>query len=447
MPATTHRGRPWVEWALTIPVLAGLIYTTWYFFTWGYLPQPYFYEPNGVYMDFFSVGTYAHTEDAFEVFGTIYPPLSFVLLKLVTWGPCYANSGLESARDCDFIGTGSMYVIYAINAVLIYLTFRKIDRRTALPRAFALGFGLPMTYTLERGNVLLFCFTCIILAHGPLLKSARLRWLFAAMTVNFKVYLVGTLFAQLLRRRWRWFEGAMITTVLVYLVTYAIYGHGLPSEIYENVRYYAGGYSASSLLDLWYPSSLVPTRTLLENEAAFPVMTAVGSTVVEWGLILVKTITYGTLVSIALAAAGSFWRPTVVPMFRLVFLSIAFALAVSEVGGYTQIFVVLFVFMEAWRGFGRRLAIISAYILCTSLDIPFEYLFERSAESFLAGGRAVNAEYWLTIGVFVRPLLFYLIANLLAWVSIRDIWADARAHGWRTPWSAGWKQAAAVTAR
>jgi hypothetical protein len=133
-------------------------------------------------------------------------------------------------------------------------------------------------------------------------------------------------------------------------------------------------------------------------------------------------------------------------MFRLVLLSIAFALAVSEVGGYTYIFVVLFVFMEAWRGFGRKLAIVSAYILCTSLDIPFEYLLERSAESYLAGGRSVNAEYWLCVGVFARPLIFYLIANVLAWVSIRDVWADARAHGWRTPWTAGWKGPTAISA-
>jgi hypothetical protein len=425
---------PWTELILTLPVLAGVAFTIWYFNTYGYLPQPYFYEPNGVFMDFFSVATYGHNGDAYRVFATIYPPLSYVLLNLTTWTPCYLGSGLEEARRCDYLGMGTLVAIFLINAVLIGLTYWKIDRRTAVPRTIALGFGLPMTYTLERGNLLIFCFTCMLLAYGPLLRSARLRWVFAGMAVNFKVYLIGNIFAQLLRRRWRWFEGAMVATAIVYLVTFAIYGEGSPAQIYENITYYADGFKGSTLLDLWYPSSMVPLRTLLEGEGAFDIVGFLGSQLANTAHAATLVVTYTAVLSIVAAAAASWWRPEAVPMYRLIFLSTAMGVITGEVGGYTQILLLLFVFMEPWRGLGRRVAIVIAYILCIALEIPLGRILEIYRDSFLSG-KWVAAHYSFSVGIIARPLLVHIMVFTLALVTIRDVLADARRHGWRAPWS------------
>jgi hypothetical protein len=398
-------------------------------------------------MDFFSVAQYAHQEGAFDIFGSIYPPLSFALLKVLSWAPCYVDNGAVEARSCDVAGIASLYLIFAINAVLIYLTFRKIDRRTAIPRSFALALGLPMTYTLERGNLLLFTFTCILLAYGPLLRSTRLRWVFAGLAVNFKIYLIGTLFAQLLRRRWLWFEGALIATIVIYLVSFAIYGDGSPWQIYDNIALFAGGYKASTLLDLWYTNSLVPLRTLLEGDAQFPILAMIGSSYVAIGLIAVKTIIMVTVASIALASAATIWRPGAVPTFRVVYLSIAMAMATSELGGYTQIFTVLFVFMEEWRGIGRRFAIIMAYVLSIPLDVPLQFAAEVYRESFLSGGPVIT-QYWLSLGVFLRPMLLYLITISLAMVTIRDVWAHARTQPRRSSFVStrmGFKSGAAAS--
>jgi hypothetical protein len=428
----TSRQRPWPELLFLIPIVAGNIFTACYFVQYGYLPQPYFYEPGGVFMDFFSVATYGQNGDAYEVFTTIYPPLSFVLLKLATWAPCYVDSGLEEARYCDYLGLGSLVGIFFVNAVLIGLTFRKIDKRTALPRTIALAFGLPMTYTLERGNLLIFCFTSMVLAYGPLLRSARLRWIFAGMAVNFKPYLIGTVFSHLLRRRWRWFEGAILATVLVYLVTFALYGEGSPGQMYENISYYAGGFKGSTILDLWYPSSMVPFRTLLEGDAAFDVAGELGSQLTD----LLHTATIGvtatTVSSIFIAAAAAWWRPQVVPMYRLVFLSAAAGIITGEVGGYTQILLLLFVFMEPWKGFGRPLAILLAYILCIPLDIQLGRILEVYRDSFLSG-RWVAAQYTLSVGILIRPLLVHLMIFTLAMVTLRDVLADMKRHGWPVP--------------
>jgi hypothetical protein len=424
---------PWPELLFLIPIISGYVYVAWYFHVYGYLPQPYFYEPGGVFMDFFSVSTYSHGPDAFNVFGTIYPPLSFAFAKYITWAPCYVDSGLEQARDCDWMGLGSLYLIFAINAVLIFMTYRKIDKHTYIPRSIAMAFGLPMTYTLERGNLLIFTFTCVLLAYGPLLKSARWRWVYAGLAVNFKIYLIGTLFAQLLRRRWRWFEGAVIATILIYLVSYAIYGEGTPKQIYDNITLYAGGFAGSTLLDLWYPSSFVPARTLLEGNGSFNVIGAIGSRLVEFTYSLLIVIERSMMLAIAVAAVSAWWRPQVVPMYRLIFFSICMAILSSEVGGYTQIFMALFVFMEPWRGFGRKAAILMTYVLAIPLDIPFELVPEIARDSWLSN-RSVISQYAFSVGIFARPILLYLIALTLALVTIADVFRDMRAHGWRCPW-------------
>jgi hypothetical protein len=422
------------EWLLTIPVAAGIVHAIVYAWIYGYLPQPYFYEPSGTFMDFFAPAEFAHRGGAYDAFRSIYPPLSYVLLKLVSWGPCYAFNGSEPVRSCDVYGIGWLFAIYLINTILIALSYRKLDRTTALPRTFALCAGLSMTYALERGNVLLWCFTCLILAYGPLLKSARLRWVFAGLAVNFKVYLIGTVFAQLLKRRWRWFEGAVLATVVIYLLTFAIYGEGTPREIYDNITAYAAGFKAASLLDLWYPSSLQPVSLLLTGEAEFPVVTHLGSRLVELGALGVHVFVLGVSLAIVAAAAAAWWRPQAVPMHRLVLLSMGIALINSEVGGYTHMLLIFFVFMERWKGAGRPAAIVMAYVLCFALDIPIETAPPVVRDSFLAN-RMVIAEFYVGAGALVRPVLVHLILVSLSLVTIRDVWADARRNGWRSPFS------------
>ena len=430
-PAKLGRGLMIERW-FTVPVAIGLAYTLIFLAMNGYLPPPYFYEPSGTFMDFSAPATFAHNRGAYDTFATIYPPLSFVLLKLTSWGPCYSMDVNETARDCDTYGIGWLVIIYVVNAFLIWRSFRRLDPTTAIPRTFALCAGLSMTYAFERGNVLLFCFTCLILAYGPLVKSARLRWVFAGLAVNFKVYLIGTIFAQLLKRRWRWFEGAMLASLIVYLVTYALYGEGSPSVIARNLTAYAGAFQQASLLEFWYPSSLQPIRLLLQGDTQFPVITALGSETPAVAGAIVRAIILATTLTIVAAAAAAWWRPGAVPMHRLILLSIGIAVISSEAGGYTQMILIFFVFFERWRGVGRPVAIVTAYVLCIALDFPIEQVPPVVRDSYL-GGREVIAHYSVGVGTLARPVLIHLMLLSLAMVTIRDAWADARADGWRSP--------------
>lgn len=420
-----------IEYAFGLAIAAGIAWSMIFLAMNSYLPTPFFYEPYDTFMDWFNTAFWAHEPGAYDTWGTIYPPLSFVFLKFLTYGGCYPFAEQYSSRDCDVYGIATLHAFFVLNIFLIAKTYLKVDRRTALPRSFALAAGMPMLFALERGNIIILCFTCLLLAFGPLVRSARLRWLFAGMAVNFKVYLIGSLFAQLLRRRWRWFEGAVIATVLVYLVSFAIVGAGSPGEVYNNIVNYSGGFQAASVLDLMYASTYQPLLSLVRGDA-FPILTYLTSDQADLVTSVLPILILSVVALVFVAALAAAFRPQSVPMFRLVFLSIAVALITSEAGGYTQIFLLLFVFMEKWEGFGRIFAIVVAYILCIPAEIPIGFVPAVTRDSYL-GGTTVNAQYIVGLGPFVRPGLILAMIVALALVTIRQVYSQLLREGWRLP--------------
>lgn len=429
--ATTEpRSAILIEHWLMLPIALGLAYALTHLWLYGYLPTPFFYEPLDTWMDWFNTAQFAHRPGAYDLWGTIYPPLSFIVLKFTTYGQCYTSNFYEP-RDCDYYGIATLHIFYLVNIVLTAKTLIKIDRSTALPRAFALTAGLPMVFALERGNIILLCYTCLLLAYGPLLRSARWRWFFAACAINFKIYLIGTLFAQLLQRRWRWFEGAMLATILVYLLSYAFLGAGTPREIFNNIMYFSASFQATTPLDLMYASTYKPLIYVLEGNG-FPVLETLGSGPIDALIFWLPIIIYSVVGLIGIAALAVAFRPGSVPMHRLIFLSIAAALISSEAGHYTTMLLILFIFMEPWRGFGRIWSIVTCYILCIPADIPLFFVPPLVRESYLSG-HPVVVEFAVGIGPFIRPGLILSMVVAMSLVTLRQVWDQLRADGWRSP--------------
>jgi hypothetical protein len=431
------RQQPWVENGLAAIVVGGLVYCAWFLLVNGYLPQPFFYEPFDTYADWFNTAYWARDKGTYDVWKTIYPPLSFVFLRIFGIDHCYpdrrsfdTSAGL-AARDCDWLGMTTLYAIFFVNLVLIWITFRRIDRRTAFPRTIAVGLGLPMVDALERGNLVLVSFTCLLLAFAPILKSARARWLSVGLAINFKVYLVAALVPLVAKRRWRWVESGLISAVLVYLVSFAILGRGTPFEIYDNIRYFSS-LPAAQIMDLWYTTTYQPLVSLLEGDN-FPFILLIGSRNVELLLFVIPALQHFTQGLIVLAAAALFLRPEAVPSYRLANLGLLLALITSEAGGYTQIYFMLFVMMEPWRGFGRKWAIIACYVLAIPLDIAIDRAPPVARDLYFGNGATI-LNYHVTIGPFIRPLVIMTIAMALAAVTMRDVWTDVRQQRWRLRW-------------
>jgi len=419
-------GQLTVEYGFVLAICAALAHMVLFFFENGYLRQPFYYEPSGTWMDWFSLTYYAHHAGAYAVEKTIYPPLSFVIMKLFSVAHCYDLTRSEEVRACDWLGEWAMVGFWLVAVVITFLTFYRLDRWTAFPRAFALSFGFPMLYGFERGNLIIIGYSFYLLAFGPLLRSARLRWLCAGMVVNLKVYMIAAIVAPLLRRRWMAVEGMIGASILVYLVTWQILGEGSPSEVLSNLTSYSEGFGAQHVLDLWFASSLVPLRTLMTSDMPLETILSSGQiSGIIWATTIVTYLGQGMAVAAALAA----WlRPEVVPTRRLIFFAAAVALSTKEAGGYTEILLLFSIFSEAWRGFGRKFSIFMGYALCIPDDFVTGKLPPLIRSSYLSGHEVI-AEFGVGVISLLRPAVMLFIVMALACVTFRDVWADYRQDG------------------
>jgi len=414
------------EMLLAAAVLASLAWTVLVFRHTGYLPQPFVLDTNDTFMDWFNTAYWANNPGAYDVWRSIYPPLSFVFLDMFSLPGCYLQSSFH-ARDCDWLGRTAILGFYLLDVALVWLSLRRIDPRTAPMRTVALGLGLPLLFTLERGNLILVTFACFVFAHGPLLRPGPWRGLAAAATINFKPYLLLPVLAHAVKRQWRPLELAGIATVALYLLTLAWVGSGTPAELASNTANWVVFQSGQVWNEVNYATSYAPL--LLVRTAPIPLLDFVPSRTVEtieWLVPLVIRASQG----IALAALAAAWlQPRAVPLHRVSALLLGAYLVTQSPGGYTQTFLLFLVLMEPFRRPGPMLAILCAYLLCLVGDWPIATILELSTESWL-GERPVTPAFGLTIGHFARPGLILLILWGLA---LDTIAAAVRAHRHHRP--------------
>jgi hypothetical protein len=425
------------EWAMAVFTLGTVIHAVIFLSINKSLPQPFFYAAEDLLGDWFNTAYWARDKGTYDVWTTLYPPLTFVFMRLVGIDSCYLPGRAYDpspgypARDCDWLGHVSIWALFLLNFVLIYLVFRRIDKSTAIPRAICLALGWPMLDGLERGNLVLAAFPCFLLAFTPLLRSARLKWLFAGLAVNFKVYLIGGIVALLLKRKWLWVECALIATAAIYLITYAILGRGTPVEIYHDLANW-DAQDTTDPLHLWVATTYQQLLSLAKGDY-FPSVIVLGSRPVDLIILIVPIVVRFTQLLILAAAATVWLRPEAVANTRVVTLAVMLALITSESGGYTPTFFMLLVLMEPWRGAGRKVAIIGCYLLAPSIDFPISEVPPVVTNTWL-GNRTVFVTYYVGIAPFLRPAVILIIAQAIASATIADVWRDIRQQGWSGRW-------------
>lgn len=426
-----------IEWLLSLVVVVSVIYSAIFLWINSHLPQPFFYEPYDIYADWFNTAFWAREKGSYDVWATIYAPLSFVFLRIFGFDHCYLtgraydpSAGL-AARDCDWLGIGSIWGFFLLDIVLIYLTFRRVDKQTAIPRTLCLGLGWPMLDGLERGNLVLVSFTCLVLAFGPILRKPLFKICMVGLAINFKVYLIAALLPLLLKRRWFFVEASLVSTVAVYAVTLGLLGRGTPQEIFNNLVSWSS-LGTSQPLDMWFATTYNSLRSLLLSDD-FPFVLLLGSRSVNLLLIIIPTIQHFTQSMIILAAIMAWLRPEVVPAYRVVNLGVMFALITQESGGYTPVYWSYFVLMEPWSSPGRKVAILIVYLLAPSFDYALDQALPVVRDTYFRGTTTIIT-FYVTLGPILRPLLIQVAAVAISCVTIAQVWQDIRRDGWANRW-------------
>ena len=404
-------------------VLAGLTFAVWSFLQQGYLPQPFYYRVSESLMDLYTPALWANHADAYDTWHSLYPPLSFVFLHLASLNGCYAADDL-AGRNCDWLARGILSAIFLGNLALVYRSYRLADPSTAGPRTVAMGLGLPMLYALERGNLLIPCFTCFVLGYGDLVRRRWIRCLALAMAMNFKPYLVFVVVPMIIKRRWTTVAACALMAGAIYVATALWYGSGWPLQLIANETSYAAAPSKGYFSDLYFATSYWP---LIRALHALPAGLRLGSAPVAaaWGVFLTGALRATQLAALACLILALV-RPAGADIRRLAALSVAVSITAFTTGsaGYAQIFLFFLVFYEPWRGPARVTILLATYLLCVPLDLVILPLVHQRAYSWL-GGREVIAVAGVSLGQLVRPALLLVIQSGLIIVNLQDIFRPA----------------------
>lgn len=414
------------EWLLALVVVASLGATAWFFHQHGYLPQPFVLDTNDTFMDWFNTAYWANNPGMYAVWRSIYPPLSFAFLDLVTLPGCYLQSPFW-ARDCDWLSRAAILGCYALNVALLWRSFRCENRATALPRTLAMALGLPLLFTLERGNLILACLPCFILAHGPLLQSRAWRAVAAAATINFKPYLVLPVLHHAVTRQWRALELAALGTIALYCVTLAVVGAGTPGEIAANTANWVVFQSRQVWNEINYSTSFAPFMDM--RAAQVPLLQFVPSRTIE-RIELAVPLAIAATQALALCALLAAWlQPRALEASRIAALVLGAYLVTQSPGGYTQVFLLFLVFLEPFARPGQVVAVATAYLLCLVGDVPLASIMQITSTSWL-GETTVQPTFGLAWGHFLRPAGVILIVWALSLDAIAQV---ARAHAHSRP--------------
>lgn len=416
-----RRWSDWAEAALLGAILVALGNIVWRFVRGGYLPQPFIYSTDGTFADWFDVAYWAHHPGAYDVWGSVYPPLSFVFLRLFSIGQCY-DSPTGQARDCDWAGDWTILAIYVLAGIVAFRSLRLSDRRTAPMRTLALWLGLPLIFSLERGNLILPSFVFFVLGYGRGLRSAWLRWFSVAATINFKPYLVLAAMPLAARRRWRWLEGAGFATALVYLVSVAIIGSGTPLQMINDQVAWSNFVAPQYWWNIYYSTSFAPL--VQAASAPYPLLLFIGSRSLQVSTALATAAIHLGQIGVLAALVGVWVCRATTPDSRLAALGLSLVLTTTNPSGYTETFLIFLIFLERWRGAATGAALVAAYLLSIPYDHIFIPIFGYDQESWLSG-RYVETVFGLSIGQFVRPALVLLIEYALVAATFIDI---ARAY-------------------
>jgi hypothetical protein len=406
-----------IEAAFVFMIVAGVVYTLWFLFFEGFLPQPYYYGSQSLLTDWTASVYYSVNPGAYTQFYSVYPPLSFDFLRILSIHSCYRYD-IFSSRDCDWLMKVTLCTSYLLTIPIVYRAYHVLDNRTAWMRTIAICFGLPLLYAMERGNLIVPCFMFFALGIGRVLRSARWRWFFLAIAINFKPYLILTIFGQLLRRRWRWFEGCVVFGLLVYLVTFAFEGAGNPVEILTNISLFVTTDARGLFERSVYASSYVPLLDLFKSH--FPVMHFIGSMPIEVSEFVLPILVNAGRLGVVLCFAGTLFRPSAVPLYRLAALGLAYVLTTQDPGGYAALFLLFLVFMERWHGIPQIIALVLAYILSLSVDYIVVKFTHEIISSYLTN-RTVGYDLGATVGMLIRPALIIFLEYALVAATFVDL--------------------------
>lgn len=378
----------------------------------GYLPSPFIYDKSDTFMDLFNVLHWTYDDGRYTDWGSVYPPLNFLVLKLVNLvfaGSGYGDPALMR-ENSQWVIVGFCLVYLAIPAILFktksWQDFPVIEKVLIY---FAIVLSAPMLFTLERGNLIVLSPILLALA---LSKIGMSRSLCIALLINIKPYFALLMIYYIARQNWRGFAACAVLSGLIFSISgLALDNHFL--VFLENIFDFSqedGLFSLREVMAL--PSSISAFSYVLKNPDG--AMVASGFLSPESIAIIAYIIEVTKWGVLAISLAILFVRSRLMrDAEALSLLVVSISNLGIWVGGYTFIlYIALIPVFIKMRAKWLYIGLLS--LMAMPLDIiPLSEDFIGQQYSYLADAY-VNIQWTLGLGSIVRPVANFLLLMLLS---------------------------------
>jgi hypothetical protein len=382
--------------------ILNLIYFTIFYNKFGYLPNPFIFDKNNTFMDFYNPLYWAFNKTQYTLYNSIYPPINFIILdSFCLLFSCSNASDSFIFRDLNknfnliliICFYGSLFIsFYSIRSSLLGL--RKLE---IIILFLAISISPPVLFALERGNLIFLVLPLICIALKIRNKLSKL--IIFGLIINIKPYLLILLLHEFNIFKYK-------IKLILYLILSVLFIFLISSYFYDiNYLNYFMGYfifankfpaPATDILSL--PFSLSSLTTLRKLSANFH----------HYSVILFLPLIINTVTILVLTAATLTKKLTSDEFILSSFLiTVNFT---SLLGGYAYLLYIPFLPFFFKVGNTKKYLVILSCIFFLPIDfIRIVNLHEMYIDSYIGQVLIGQINQYLTLGSFLRPILNYSI--------------------------------------
>lgn len=399
--------------AICLATVSGAV-SYWSFFTSnGYLPSPFVYDKTDTFMDFFHPMFWADSDGRYSEWGSVYPPLNFLLLDIVRWFAVGDEKFLSAFMLRASATNLQVALVVAYAFVPAYVISRSYwsDFATS-ERLMLFSIALtctPMLFALERGNMAIFS---LLLLPSVIFGKPVGRALAVAFLVNLKPYFAVLYFLYVATRSWSELVGALLVGGALFLVT----GLLVDREYFlflENLFAFSRHETLFSLREVMsMPSSISAFSYVLGSMGPHQsgYIEALGSPV---ALAYLMEIMKLAVLLFALWACISSPASSTDRQVVAVLVATISNLGVS-VGGYTLVF-----YLALIPVFSTMRLRHTYFLLVAAMALPLDWLVlvdgSVGRQAIYLSGISADVEWALGMGSIVRPVLNLVLLVSLSW--------------------------------
>lgn len=258
--------RKYIVFGIALTSIVGFCYYLYFLMEDGYLPSPFVHDKADTFMDLFNPMHWAYNDDRYTDWGSVYPPLNFLILKFLNY--IFIGDGYGAPKvmreNSSLVIVGFCLIYLAIPAVMMKDRLWRhfsIDERKLI--YLAIIFSTPMLFALERANLIVLCPIFLVLV---LSRVGFTRTLCIALLVNIKPYFAVLMLYYVVRKDWKTFVTCTALGGLVFVVSGLMLGDAHFFMLFSNIFEFSKNNGLNSPIYLGTMSSSISVfPSLFEN--------------------------------------------------------------------------------------------------------------------------------------------------------------------------------------